>query len=267
MLEMEKTKFIDNKIYFGAFKGFMVVFVFFLFSCNSEDAPDCFKDAGEIVRTEIEVSSFSKITVFEKVGLVLKQGDVQRVEIETGEFLQKNITAEVQEGRLLLRNDNGCNLFRDYGVTKVYVTAPNLTEIRSSTGLPITSDGVLGYESLKLYSESFTDPEAETTDGEFDLDLNTNSLSITVNGIAYFKLKGTTNSLYINIAAGDSRIEAENLLANAVRLNHRGTNDIQINPQESISGIIRGTGDVISYNQPDTIDIEELYTGKLIFKD
>ncbi|PIF00452.1 MAG: hypothetical protein CR994_06400 [Maribacter sp.] len=260
-------KFKDGRPYFVVFRGLMTVFLFFVFSCNREDVPDCFKNAGDIVRTEVDLSGFSKITVFEKVGLILKQGDVQKVEIETGEFLQKSITVEVVDGRLLLGNDNGCNLFRDYGVTKVYVTAPDITEIRSSTGLPIKSDGVLGYESLRLFTESFTNPETETTDGEFDLDLNTGSLSITTNGIAYFKLKGTSDKLNINIAAGDSRIEAGDLMADTVVLNHRGTNDIQVNPQESISGVIRGTGDVISYNQPEIIDVEELYTGKIIFKD
>lgn len=245
----------------------MIVFLFFFLSCDSENAPDCLQDAGDIVRSEVSLPAFTKITVNEKVGLVLKQGDTQKVEIETGEFLLDEITAEVVDGRLVLNNDNGCNLFRDYALTTVYVTALSITEIRSNTGLAIKSDGVLGYSNLSLFSESFSDPEAETTDGEFDLELNTTALSITTNGIAYFQLKGTTNSISINVAAGDSRIEAENLVANSVQLNHRGTNDIQVNPQESISGTIRGTGDVISYNRPDTVDVGELYTGKLIFRD
>jgi len=244
----------------------LYVLVLLVFSCNNENAPDCFQDAGEILRTEVDLDNFSKITVFQKVELILKQGDVQKVEIETGEFLLKEVTAEVQGDRLILRNDNGCNFLRDYGLTRVYVTSPNITEIRSSTGLPIMSDGVLGYPSLRLYSESFNDPEAETTDGEFDLELDAENVSIVVNGIAYFKLKGNTQNLSITVAAGDSRIEAETLVANDVSLNHRGTNDVQINPQQSISGVIRGTGDVISFNQPRVVDVEELYTGRLIFR-
>ena len=240
--------------------------VLLMFSCNNENAPDCFQDAGEIVRTEVDVDNFTKITVFDKVALILKQGEVQKVEIETGEYLLKEVTAEVQGDRLLLRNENGCNFLRDYGLTRVYVTSPNITEIRSSTGLPIKSDGILGYPSLRLYSESFTDPEAETTDGEFDLELDAENVVVIVNGIAYLKLKGNTLNLSITVAAGDSRIEAETLVANDVSLNHRGTNDVQINPQQSISGVIRGTGDVISFNQPTVVDVEELYTGRLIFR-
>lgn len=248
-------------------KVILPVILAFLYSCNTENAPDCFQDAGEIKRTEMVLGDFSKITVFEKISVVLKQGETQKVEIETGEYLFKDIVAEVEDDRLVLRNGNGCNFFREYGLTKVYITSPNITEIRSSTGLPIESDGPLRYASLVLFSESFTDPETETTDGSFDLELETGSVSVVVNGIVYIKLKGNTDNLNINIAAGDSRIDAENLVANSVSLNHRGTNDIQINPQQSLTGVIRGTGDVISYNRPPIVEIEELYTGKLVFKD
>jgi hypothetical protein len=147
----------------------------------------------------------------------------------------------------------------------VYVTTSNLTEIRSNTGFPIRSDGVLNYESLSLLSESFIVPEAVTTDGEFNLNLNVSSLGITVNGIAYFNLRGNVETFNINIAAGDSRIEAEELVAQNVNINHRGSNDVLINPQLKISGVLRGTGDVLSYNRPAEVDIVQLYNGRLIF--
>ncbi len=236
-------------------------------SCNSENASDCLQTAGDLVREEIAVPEFSKITVFEKVALVLSEGEAQKVELETGENLREEVSISVEGDRLILRNENGCNLFRDYGLTTVYVTSPNITELRSSTGLPIKSNGVLAYPSLTLLSESFTVPEAETTDGEFDLDVNTGTLRVVVNGIAYFKLRGTSENFNINIAAGDSRIEAQELLAQTISLNHRGSNDMLVNPQSSISGTIRGNGDVISYNRPEVVDVTEIFNGRLIFKD
>lgn len=234
-------------------------------SCNSENTSDCFQETGEIVKDEVVVAEFTKITVFENVTLIIKQGPTQKVEIETGENLRNEVDAVVEDGRLILTDTNDCNYVRDYGTTVVYVTSPNLTSIRSSTGFPIRSDGVLNFESLNLLSESFTVPEAETTDGEFNLNVNISSLSITVNGIGYFKLKGATENLNINIAAGDSRIEAEELVAQNVNLNHRGSNDIRINPQVKLTGVLRGTGDVLSYTRPAEVDVEELYNGRLIF--
>ena len=237
------------------------------FSCNSENAPDCFQNAGDIVRVAVAVEDFSTITVFENLNLVLKQGDESQVEIETGEFLLNDISAVVEGNRLVLRNENTCNYVRDYGITTVYVTAPNITAIRSSTGGLISSDGVLEYANLNLISERFNNPEAETTDGSFDMELASERIAIITNGIAYFKLKGTVNNFAITIAAGDSRIEAEDLVAQSVNLSHRGSNDIFVNPLESISGIIRGYGDVISVNRPAEVTVEEVFNGRLIFRD
>lgn len=256
-----------NSISSAVERYFSLAILLLLVACNGDNVPDCFQNAGEMVRRPVDVSQFNSITVFENLNVVLKQGDNQLVEVETGEYLLKDVSAVVEDNRLVLRNENSCNYVRDYGLTTVYVTSPNISEIRSSTGLPITSDGVLNYPSLSLVSESFNNPEAETTDGSFDLNLNTSTVRIVVNGIAYFKLKGTTENFNVTVAAGDSRIEAEELVAENVIINHRGSNDAIVNPQQSLSGIIRGTGDVISVNRPSEVAVEELFNGRLIFQD
>ena len=255
-------RFLNDRV-----KEVLLCAVLIFSSCNGENVPDCFKNEGDLVREEVPVPFFDRITVFEGVEMILRPGSEQRVEIETGEFLRKEVSAEVEDGRLILRDNNGCNLFREYNVTKIYVTTPDLTEIRSSTGYPIRSSGPLPFSDIRLISESFSDPEAETTDGSFDLEFNSQSVRIVVNGIAYFKLSGNTENLNIQIAAGDSRIEAENLVAQNVNVDHRGSNDIRINPQLSLQGVIRGTGDVVSFNRPGIVDVEVLYRGQLIFED
>lgn len=256
-------KRVSTKIFLVLSVGFILING----SCNSEDAPDCLKNEGKIVRDQVSVPEFDQITVFENIELILIQGPEQKVEIETGEFLREKVSAVVENGRLVLRNDNGCNLFREYGITRIFVTTPDLKEIRSSTGFPIRSNGALSFSEITLLSESFLDPEAETTDGSFDLEFNTQSVRVVSNGIAYFRLRGTTENLNINIAAGDSRVEAESLIAQNVTINHRGSNDIMINPQRSLQGLISGTGDVISFNRPDVVDIEVIFRGRLIFED
>lgn len=235
--------------------------------CNSENASDCFQNAGDTIREEIVVEPFTTITVFENSALVIKEGSVQKVEVETGEYLRSDIDAKVVDGRLILTNTNGCNFTRGYGLTTFYVTAPNVTSIRSSTGFDISSDGVLSYPSLALLSEDFGDQEADFTTGSFTLELLDTKVSIVSNGAAYFDLKGTAESLNVVFAAGDSRLNAENLITKSVNVNHRSSNDILVYPQESISGTIRGVGDVISYNMPAIVNVEELYKGKLIFKE
>ena len=267
---MKYSRLIDIKAIGTAAKInwlFLVLLYCLVSACNGENVPDCFQNEGERVSEVMPVASFDRIFVFENIELVLLPGDEQQVEIETGEFLRNEVSAEVVDGELILRDENNCNFFRDYNTTIIYVTSPDLTEVRSSTGLPVRSQGTLNFTDITLISESFTRPENETTDGSFDLDLNVQTVRIVVNGIAYFKLRGVTENLDITIAAGDSRVEAENLTASDVMINHRGSNDILVNPEESIQGSIRSTGDVLSFNRPALIDVDEVFNGRLIFVD
>lgn len=266
-LEIPSIKLNSNVALNVVKRFFMILFLCLIVSCNGENVPDCIQNSGDVVRVTVETPLFNRITVFENLNLVVRQGEEQIVEIETGEFLLNDVSAEVEGNCLVLRNENTCNFVRDFGLTTIYVTSPNIEEIRSSTGLLISSDGVLNYPSLTLLSESFTNPEAETTDGSFDLEVDAQNISIISNGIAFFRIGGATENLNINIAAGDSRIATENLIAQNVSLNHRGSNDILVNPQERISGIIRGNGDVISSNRPPEVDVEEIFNGRLIFID
>lgn len=195
--------------------------------------------------------------------MILKDAPEYSVTVQTGEYLMGDIDVTVENGRLLLKNNNACNLTRNYGMTKITVTAPNLTEIRSSTGLPIRSDGVLNYNSLKLISEDYK--EEFHTNGIFELQVNTSELFLTMNGLSSSFISGTTTNLNIYYAAGDSRFEGRYLMADNVTIYHRGTNDITVNPQQSLTANLVSTGNVISANTPAILDINEQYTGRVIF--
>lgn len=237
----------------------------FVLGCG-KSGPDCLQVAGDPAVYELELPAFERVTVFERISLVVKQGPLQEVRLQTGSNLRNDISAVVQDGRLILRNENTCNLFRPYGETTVEITVPDLKEIRSSSSYPVRSDGTLEFEQLSLLSESFIEPEAETTDGSFELDVNINTLKVVCNGIAFFDLKGRASRAEFTIAAGDSRIDARFLQAQQLILDHRGSNDMLVNPQEGLRGVIRGTGNVRSFNRPAAIDVQELYKGKLIFE-
>lgn len=231
-----------------------------------KSGPDCLQLSGPAEAYVLEVPSFDRVTVFERISLRVKQGPEQQVRLLTGANLREDISVVVEQGRLILRNENTCNLFRPYGETTVEITVPDLKEIRSSSSYPVQSEGTLAFDRLTLLSESFNVPDAETTDGSFNLDLDTNSLRVICNGIAYFELGGRSDTAEFIIAAGDSRIEARDLQADRVILDHRGSNDMLITPQDALEGIIRGTGDVRSFNRPELVEIQTLYKGQLIFE-
>ena len=246
-------------------KKFIYLFIFIVFACDKEDASDCFQTEGELITQEFTVTEFQKILVNRDVELIISQGENYRVIVETGSNLLNDIEIDVVDGELQLTDNNTCNFVRDYGVTKVYVTTPNLTEIRSSTQLDISSDGILSFDNLKLISEDFNYSESFTV-GDFKLSVSTNTLSVVSNNISSFYIDGVTEELFVGFYSGTGRFEGQDLIANHIDIFHRGSNDIIVHPIESLSGELRGTGDLISVNQPTSINVEQYYTGQLILQ-
>jgi len=247
------------------FFSFLLVGLLF-WSCNTEDGLNCFQAAGTIIQQEFEVKVFEKILVRERVQLILSEGPVQKVVVETGENLLNDIIVTSLNNTLSVKNDNGCNLVRDYGITKVFVTSPNITQIRNSSGLEVQSDGVLNYPELLLLSEDEDNEDQFHIDGDFRLDLNVGSINLVGTGISNFFLSGTAQEARFEIFNGDGRIEADDLLVNDLTIFHRGTQKMIVHPINSITGEIRGLGDVISVNEPPIVNVQEFYTGRLIFE-
>ncbi|MEN3324656.1 head GIN domain-containing protein [Mariniflexile soesokkakense] len=235
-----------------------------LISCNSETASDCFQTTGAIVQQEMNVSTFDKILVNRDIELIVKEGIEQKVLIETGENLLNDIEAVVVEGKLILTDNNSCNYVRDYGVTKVYITSPNITEIRSSTQYEVRSDGVLTYPTLTVLAEDYSKPNSFTS-GNFRLQIDNYAFYLVFNNLSNAYISGRTNYLDIAFAAGTSRFEGSNLIAQNIALWNRSSNDMIVNPQQSLTGRISGTGNVISVTHPPHVDVQELYKGRLIF--
>ena len=233
-------------------------------ACNSEDANDCFQTSGSIIQQEVDVVGFERILVNRDIELIITEAPEYKVTIETGENLINDVKAEVVGDRLVLTDDNTCNYVRDYGITKIYVEAPNLTEIRTSSQYEISSDGVLTYPSLRLFSEDFNEA-TDFTVGDFRLSINSESLRITSNNISSFYINGEVDNLFVGFFSGSGRFEGENLIAQNVEVNHRGSNDMVVNPQASLTGILRGTGNLISVNEPPIVEVERVYTGQLFF--
>ena len=246
-------------------KKLIYILLLLLFACNSEDANDCFQVSGTIIQEVIEISAFERILVNRDIELIIKEAPDYKVTIETGENLINEVKVEVVGDQLVLTDGNNCNFVRDYGITKIYVSAPNVLEIRSSTQYDISSEGVLNYANLSLFSDDFFAPNTFTT-GDFRLDINSEELRVLTNNLSSQFITGSVNILNINFASGAGRFEGAGLIAQKVIIGHRGSNDMIVNPQESLVGQLRGTGDLISMNMPPIVDIERIYTGQLLFQ-
>ncbi|NAS29427.1 DUF2807 domain-containing protein [Flavobacteriaceae bacterium R38] len=245
-------------------KRLIYILILIIFACDSESASDCFQTTGNIITETREVTAFSRILVEENVRMIIREGDNFEVLVEAGENLINDVETEVIEGQLILRDNNGCNLFREIATTLITVTAPNVTEIRSSTQFDIRSEGVLTFPDLVILSEDFRSEFLST--GNFFLNVRNNSIRVIFNNLSNCFIEGTTTNLNINFVSGNSRFEGEDLIAENITIFHRGTNDMLLFPTISIQGDIFSTGDVQLFNRPETVEVTEHFDGRLIFR-
>lgn len=247
-------------------KILLVLSLVLLFSC--EKPGDCVESLGDSVTKEIPVSAegFTRVEIHKGIELIVTQGPEYKVVIETGENIIDDIEVTQSGNILSCKNNNTCNWVREYGVTKVHVTAPNLTDLYSKSERNISSVGVLTYPVLRLFSlDADGDGLEGAGTGDFLINVNNNQLVIQSNNVSRFYISGTTTQGLFEFYAGDSRIEAQNLTAQDIIVFHRGSNDMIVKPINSITGKMVSTGNIVLKNNPPLVDVQQLYQGQVIY--
>ena len=246
--------------------------VAFLLLVACEKPSDCVESSGAIVTKEVSVQPFKKIKVYRGIEVVITQGAVYKVEIVAGENFIGNVEVTQNGDQLIFKDEASCNWVHAYGLTKILVTTPTLEEVYSKTDRNISSNGVLTFPSLTFTAfDKDADGEAGAGTGDFILNVDNESLTINNNNVSRFYLSGQTNTADFNFYFGDGRIEAENLMAQHVKVYHRGSNDMIVYPIQSLigdelnGGGLFSTGNVILKNVPPIINVEEFYQGNVIY--
>lgn len=234
-------------------------------TCNNDNAFDCLQTNGNITVQDYTIDSFNQIIVNENIELVVIDGEDYSLKIETGINLISDISFTLSQGILTLNDNNSCNLLRAYAPTRITVTTPTLKKIISNTQYVISSQGILSYPNLELVSDNFS--EGLISVGDFNLEVESQTLNIISNNLSQFFISGSTENLFIGFYSGTTSFFGANLIAQEVNVFHRSSHNIIIHPVHSLSGELLGTGDLISMNTPDIIDITELYIGSLVFLD
>lgn len=232
-------------------------------SCGISE--DCFKGNGNSVTQLFPLEGFTKVKVYDGVGLVIKEGPNYEVKIVTNDKIIDNIDVAMQGDMLVVKDNSTCNIARDYGQTVVYVTAPNLEEIHSKTEQDIKSDGVLHYGLLRLFAIDDDGDGAAT--GNYYINLESSGqFVVESNTVTNFYINGITREMLLNFYFGGGRFYGENFEVETIKFYHRGSNDMIVKPMQRIQGQIVATGNIILKNIPSQIEVEELYTGHLEYE-
>lgn len=242
-----------------------------MMSCGVSE--DCFKGNGGAVEATYSFTGFTKIKVYDGVGLVIKEGADYEVKVKTTATILPHIKITNENGFLAIKDASTCNLVRDYGATTVYVTIPDGTylplppelELHSKTDKTIASEGVLHSNIIRLFSIDLSDGAGT---GDFKLEVANDQLVVESNNVSNFYLRGECKTLDIFFSWGDGIFAGQDLkIKEHVSLNHRGSNDMILYPKGTIYGNLYGPGDVILKNEPILpINVIQHFTGRLILQ-
>jgi hypothetical protein len=238
-------------------------------SCGISE--DCFQGNGNQITQTFPLENFTKIKVYDGVGLVVKEGLNYEVKVVTSDNIIDDLEVKLNGEMLVVKDNSTCNIARDYGQTKVYITIPDGTilpliqelELHSKTEQKIQSEGVLHSPIVRLFSLGDDGDGAGT--GDFYVNLDNSQLVVESNTVTNFYINGHCEEMLLNFYFGDGRFYGENLQAEKIKVYHRGSNDMMVFPIQKIEGTIFATGNVVLKNVPSVVDVEEVFRGRVIY--
>lgn len=247
-----------------------IILLLLLAGCGISE--DCFKGGSSKVTKTFDFRDFSKVKVYSGVGLIIEEGEDYEVKITTNEKIQESIEIKMEGDMLVVKDNSSCNLVRDYGETKLIVTIPNGVshpliqelEIHSKSEQMIKSEGLLHSPVVRLFSIGEDGDGSGSSDFYISIDTN-GQFVVESNTISNFYIEGQCREMLLNFYFGDGRFQGENFEVDNIKIFQRGSNDMIVKPLQRIEGKILSTGDVYLKTTPNEVEVEELFSGSLIY--
>lgn len=237
----------------------LVVIFFLVISCQDSDS--CLQQSGDSISKTLTLESFDEIDIPKGVSVEIIDANEYRIEINSKENYYSNLNFQVLNNQLIIKNEMSCSMLHDYKIASIKIFTPTLSKIISRTQFEVSSVGVLHYPNLEL----ITSLETESASSVFNLNVNNQVLRIIDNQVGYFKIQGKTVWLDIALYGGNGKVDAKNLSAYDCTFFQRSNNDILVNASNKLQGTIYSVGNVQVYSVPDSVEVVQKYTGKLIY--
>ena len=232
----------------------LILLILLNVSCNDANAPDCFKKTGEYTEQEFMLDSFHTVVVLDEADVYLANGVEQLVEIRSGKNLIPDIHLEVKDSVLTIRNENSCNWRRMPGNPGIYINSNRLRRIEIYDYANFYTMDTLSLSRLTVFSDGT---------GNFDMAIDMDSLYVKSIYISNFRFSGSVEVLEVTFE-DDSRFDGAELTSDFNKINHFGSNLIEIFPLKELVGELGSTGDLCYHHEPEYIDVKIDHTGRLI---
>jgi len=204
---------------------------------------------GEIVEETREITGdFTAVYASEGLDVFVLQDKEFKILVEADENIIDLIGTDISDGRLKIHAIENIG----HATKKVYVSLPNVTALRSSSGADLIAQNVIKADKITLDASSGSDLQAEVNADEVVADASSG---------ADIKVSGEANMLYADASSG-SDIKARGLLAKRCNADASSGADIAVNVSESLTADASSGAD-ISYTGEATVQKKKSVSGSV----
>lgn len=238
-----------------AFKLFQILILLFV-GCKRET---CFGEAGAVVAVTRAAAGFQEIDVRDNINVVLTQDTVEGITIEAPEHLVPNISTEVTNGILNLKNKAACTGLRKASEkVTVYVRLKKLDKILYAGSGSVRSTNTLVADNMTFYSE--------TGAGNIDVSLAAvQTFCYIMDENADITLQGASTVCYSYTAARGT-INFSNFVVKKMIIEYGSVRDAVINVTDDLNAIIYFKGNLFYKGTPQITKNEVHSSGRLIHR-
>lgn len=189
---------------------------------------------GNIKTADRSVSSFKEVEANGNIKLIVTQGDLKPVRIETDENLLSYIEV-IQEGdRVIIQPRNGVNLIPS-GDLNVYVTSPTYKSIEVSG-----SSDIVGQNKI-------TSPDELTLSasgaGDIQMEVDAPKVTAGISGSGSVKLKGQVRDFDVDLS-GAGHAYCYDLLTENTTVEISGAGSAQVYASVKLKASVSGAGNI-----------------------
>ncbi|MEM7486848.1 MAG: head GIN domain-containing protein [Bacteroidota bacterium] len=226
------------------------LFSIFATSCNFDiNFGDGKKGNGEVVEESRNVSEdFTVVSASEGLDVFVTQDQEFKISVEADENIIDLIATDIKDGKLRIHALE--NIGR--ATKKVYVSLPEITALKSSSGSDLIVQNVIKSEKIELDASSGSDLHVELIASEVSADASSG---------ADIKVAGKTDSFYADASSG-ADIRARELMAKTCNADASSGSDISVNVSESLVADASSGAD-ISYTGEASVQKKKSVSGSV----
>lgn len=224
---------------------------------------------GNVKEETRKTREFDEIEVNRGMNVYITQGEITKVVVKADENLLEIIETRTDGDKLIITAKQN---IRRAESKKVFVTAPKITKIKSSSGSNVYSETKITSKELELSTSSGSNMTMEIDSENVDasassgsnikLQAKAKSLDASASAGSNIRIEGTTDSFSAKVSSG-SNIKAKELTTENCDLNASSGGNIWITVNDELVAKASSGGNVFYAGNPKSTNIENSSGGNV----